>query len=217
MKPQHAFQAPPPEIKGILKYANPSPPISRSSSHNHQCYDGNTLGVRTRSSVDMMSPDLPRTAPSCADKIRKWTRAQYRDRTGNLSTTFRPLKPMRQAWEDYHKGRTDRRMKQREQFGENRAAEKDEEADMDEDQNIPGDGASLVSHPGWRYQGGEFPWTLEHEMRTFGTWRGSWRLEAKDIFDVVWERRKIYDGKRWRDETIPQWHYPCPRQAASNR
>lgn len=65
-------------------------------------------------------------------------------------------------------------------------------------------------HGGWKARGGEYLWRIDNTIHEDVHWRGTWVLEVKDIFEVTWGRRKIYNGKRWKWATIPESHWPFP-------
>jgi hypothetical protein len=151
--------------------------------------------------------------------------------------TLRPVYGIRQALVDYQNGRI---MRQRESQAElssrtsnqhdNAQRRADTQAQISQaqggpderckDRNLPrdkGDNYPRRINRGWKHQGGEFPWRIERTVQEEENWRGVWVLEVKDMFLLEWENEYELLGRRWRQNTVPQAHWPFPYKREPDR
>lgn len=136
-----------------------------------------------------------------------------------------------QAWKDYKRGRDLRRQEQN-------SEQVSRPAKLSNANRNQGSAAQIISleqelkHPqppvsrisdqaqcqreGWKNTGGEYPWRIERSIPGDGNWRGTWILEVKDMFAMEWETVRVYDGRRWRWESLPHVHWPFPYKQSSH-
>lgn len=78
------------------------------------------------------------------------------------------------------------------------------------------DRANRNNHPGWHRQRGEYPWRITRTLPGDDNWRGTWTLEVKNLFDVEWDNVKVFDGRKWRLQSLPHVHWPFPYEKAGS-
>lgn len=115
-----------------------------------------------------------------------------------------PFTSLKQVWADYKLGRDVRKEVARSQY---RSVDKYRRDDTDNDKETKKD---RLRRSWCLRRGQEYPWRIERDIQGDVNWRATWILEAKDMFDIEWETRRVHDGRKWRWLSVPQGHWPFP-------
>ena len=111
---------------------------------------------------------------------------------------------LKQVWNDYKLGR-----QVRHEMLRGREPCNDDASDRDGSS----EGAPR-RRQGWQHRPNEkYPWRIERVVPGGANWTGTWILEVKDLFEVEWEKRQVFDGRKWKWESIPQCHWPFPHES----
>ncbi|TPX13409.1 uncharacterized protein E0L32_006139 [Thyridium curvatum] len=66
----------------------------------------------------------------------------------------------------------------------------------------------------WNYRHGkEYPWSIERVVQQNPDWRGTWVLEAKDMWSIDWQQGLTPQGKR---QPQPHWPFAVPYETGSD-
>lgn len=66
----------------------------------------------------------------------------------------------------------------------------------------------------WNYRHGkEYPWSIERVVQQNPDWRGTWVLEAKDMWSIDWQQGLTPQGQR---QPQPHWPFAVPYETGSD-
>ncbi|KAJ8128989.1 hypothetical protein O1611_g4643 [Lasiodiplodia mahajangana] len=132
-----------------------------------------------------------------------------------------PFRATYRAWNDFRNGRQARKdQENKREAQEEQTAFPETERSCRETSQLPEshqdeateDRRRACERGEWVRQQGEYPFRIEQLVHLDDNTRGTWVLEVKDMFAIVWERDYRMEESMLREETVPQPHWPFPRQ-----